>query len=58
MDCASCAALIEMELEDLGVIASCSYPKKTLEIKNMGSVSEEKIKDAVKKAGYNLATSN
>lgn len=55
MDCASCAALIELELEDIGVAASCSYAAQTLTIKdNKQKHPEERIKEAVKKAGYEL----
>lgn len=54
MDCSSCAMLIEGELEDAGIIANCSYAKQTLEIE--GEHDEEKVKKAVKAAGYSLAS--
>lgn len=53
MDCASCALLIEGELEDGGIKAKCSYAKECLEIE--GEHDEKKIKELVKKAGYDLA---
>jgi len=53
MDCASCAALIEMDLEDAGISASCSYPKEILEID--GDHDPKKVGEIVKKAGYNIA---
>lgn len=53
MNCASCALLIEGELEDIGVKCKCSYAKQILEVN--GKHDEEKIKEAVKKAGYKLA---
>lgn len=52
MDCASCATLIEMDLEDAGIKASCSYPKETLEIE--GDHDIQKIKGVVEKSGYTL----
>jgi copper chaperone CopZ len=53
MDCASCALLIEGELEDVGIRAKCSYAKECLEIE--GEHDEKKVQEAVKKAGYELA---
>ncbi|OGM87134.1 hypothetical protein A2614_02315 [Candidatus Woesebacteria bacterium RIFOXYD1_FULL_40_21] len=53
MDCASCATLIEMDLEDAGINASCSYSKETLEIESDHDI--KKVKEIVKKAGYNIA---
>jgi len=52
MDCASCASLIEMDLEDVGIKASCSYPKETLEVEGVHDI--KKIEEVVKKSGYNL----
>ncbi len=55
MDCASCAQMIELDLEDVGVKASCSYPKETLEVEfDPQKVPESKIKEVVKSSGYNL----
>lgn len=54
MHCASCAMVIESELEDAGVNASCSWAKQTLEVKD-SNVSDEKIRRTVEKAGYKLA---
>lgn len=56
MDCASCASLIELDLEDVGVTAKCSFPKETLEVEfDPKKVSEEKIKTVVKTSGYQLS---
>lgn len=55
MDCASCATLIELDLEDLGVASKCSYTKETLEIEfDEKKISEEKITKIVKHSGYEL----
>jgi copper chaperone CopZ len=54
MDCASCALLIEAELEDAGIKCKCSYAKQTLEIEGEHEVNQ--VKEAVQKAGYDLAT--
>lgn len=53
MHCASCASMIELELEDVGVIGKCSYSKQTLEVDE--NVDSEIIKKAVEAAGYELA---
>lgn len=53
MDCASCASLLEMDLEDIGIKASCSYPKSTLEVE--GGHDAKKIEDVVKKSGFTIA---
>lgn len=52
MDCASCASLIEMDLEDAGIASKCSYPKETLEIE--GDHDKKKVVEIVKKAGYSI----
>jgi len=55
MDCASCASLIELDLEDAGVKASCSYPKETLEVEfDDSELSEKKIREVVSKSGYKI----
>jgi len=53
MDCASCASLLEMDLEDAGFKASCSYPKETLEIE--GEYDPKKVFEIVKKSGYSVS---
>lgn len=52
MDCASCASLIELDLEDAGITAACSYPKEELEI--TGDHDTKKVIEIVKKAGYSI----
>lgn len=54
MDCPSCAMVIEGELEDIGVLAKCSYAKQVLEIEDSGSVDEKRIKEVVEKEGYKI----
>lgn len=55
MDCASCASLIEMDLEDSGVKAKCSYPRELLEIEyDEKQKKEEDIKHIVQSAGFKL----
>ena len=48
--------VIEGELEDIGVKASCSYAKQTLDVECDEAMSDEKIRNVVKKAGYELAS--
>jgi copper chaperone CopZ len=58
MDCASCAAMIEIELEDIGVSSACNYAKETLHVEfDDKRINEHHIKEAVKKAGYDIIPS-
>ncbi len=52
MDCASCASLLELDLEDAGIKASCSYAKEVLEVE--GEHDQKKVADIVTKSGYTL----
>ncbi len=52
LDCASCASLVEMDLEDAGVLVKCSYANQTLEINSDHDF--KKIKEIITKAGYTL----
>lgn len=55
MDCTSCASLIEMDLEDAGFKASCSYAKETLEVEfDEKKQKEQDIKSVVLKSGYKI----
>lgn len=55
MDCAACASIIELDLEDVGIKASCSYPKETLEVEFDGDKStEDKIKKVIESGGYTM----
>ena len=52
-DCASCATLLEMDLEDAGVKAKCSYLKGTLEIED--EKDKDKVIEIVKKSDYSIS---
>ena len=52
MDCSACAKMIELDLEDAGISAKCSYAKQTLEV--VDSENIDKIKSVVKNSGYKL----
>lgn len=54
MNCASCAMVIECDLEDAGIKAKCSYAKQCLEVE--GKHDEKKVKEIVKNAGYGLTS--
>ena len=55
MDCDACAKLIELDLEDAGIKASCNYAKETLEVElNDDKEKEKKVKDVIEKSGYQL----
>lgn len=52
MHCASCAMLIEGELEDRGIMGKCSFAKGLVEVD--GEPDESQVKAAVTAAGYTL----
>ena len=52
MHCPACATAIELDLEDVGVIASCSYAKQALEVD--GNTDKEELKKVIKLLGYDL----
>jgi len=55
MHCTSCAMVIESDLEDIGVKATCSYAKQVLDVEfDETKVSESLIHDVVKKSGYTV----
>lgn len=55
MHCPSCALLIEGDLEDAGIKASCNYAKASLEVEfDEGKIGEKKIIETVKASGYQL----
>ncbi len=52
MHCASCASMIELDLEDAGIKSKCSYANSTLEVE--GEDNEKKVIEIVKKSGYSI----
>lgn len=56
MHCASCAMIIESDLEDAGYTARCSYAKQIVEIEDNGKVDFDTIKKVVKNSGYELSS--
>lgn len=55
--CSSCPLVIEGELEDIGVKARCNYASEMLEVEyDEAKLDEDKIRSAVKSAGYDLTT--
>lgn len=52
LDCASCATLLEMNLEEKGIKCKCSYAKEALEVE--GEPNLKILKEIVKKSGYNI----
>jgi len=54
MDCSACASLIELELEDLGVVSKCDFAKETLEINKNEKANENKIRSLIEKLGYKI----
>ena len=53
LSCPSCAALLECDLEDIGIKARCSYPKSCVEVE--GAHNTKKVIEMVKKSGYQIA---
>ncbi len=52
MDCDSCAKMIELDLEDAGIFAKCSYSKRNLEVAK--EHDPKKVIEIVSKAGYTV----
>ncbi|MBI4066427.1 cation transporter [Candidatus Gottesmanbacteria bacterium] len=56
MHCTSCPLIIESDLEDAGVKASCNYARETLDVEyDEEKVNELRVHAVVKKAGYQVA---
>ncbi len=56
MHCTSCPLIIESDLEDAGVKASCSYARETLDVEyDESRVSDKKISDVVRASGYEVS---
>jgi copper chaperone CopZ len=54
MDCDACAKMIELDLEDEGIVAKCDYAKASLEVEESAADTEEKIVKILKKSGYKI----
>ena len=53
MNCPSCASLLELDLEDAGIKAKCSYPNSTVEVEE--NYDPKKVIETVKKSGYSVS---
>lgn len=53
MHCTACATAIELDLEDAGIRASCSWAKQTLEVED--KTNKEEVQRVLKPLGYDLA---
>jgi len=56
MDCDACAKMIELDLEDTGIKASCNYAKQTLEVELSDEILEKKLLETVEKGGYQITS--
>ena len=56
MHCASCATMIELDLEDAGIKSKCSYADSTLKVDEPHDL--KKVIDVVKKSGYSISLSS
>lgn len=55
LHCTSCAVLIEGDLEDSGVRASCHYAKETMDVEfDPSKTTEADIKKTIAKNGYRV----
>ncbi len=54
MDCEACAKMIELDLEDVGITAKCSFAEKTLKVENNDPTIEEKIRQVLENQGYKI----
>ena len=55
MDCDSCAKMIELDMEDIGVDAKCSYPKELLSVEyDENKTREDEIIKVIKSSGYKM----
>jgi len=54
MNCPSCAALLESDLEDLEIKVKCSYKKGALEVEFNDKLKESEIFSLVEKSGYKI----
>ena len=54
MDCAACAKMIELDLEEAGITASCSFETGKL-IAELSDKSQEKlVEKTIQQAGYDI----
>lgn len=50
LECPSCAKMLELDLEEIGIKGVCKYAESTLEIEDVkDKIQEEKIKEVLKK---------
>ena len=52
MNCASCAKIIELDLEDAGIKASCNYSQGMLEVDK--NAQENNLRKILEKNGYKI----
>jgi copper chaperone CopZ len=53
MNCDSCAKMLELDFEDEGINAKCSYASEELIVEN-NNIDKNKIKSILEKSGYSL----
>jgi copper chaperone CopZ len=55
MHCSSCATCIELDLEDKGIKASCSFVKQELEVE-IEEGQEREVIQVVEQSGYKISS--
>lgn len=53
MDCASCASMLELDLEDVGIKCKCSYAKSELVVEVPHD--SKKVAEIITKSGYSVS---
>lgn len=54
MECASCAAMLEIDLEDADIKGKCSFATSELRVESDHKDIDNKVRQIVEKAGYQL----
>ena len=54
MDCDACAKMVELDLEDAGIKASCNFVAKTLQVETENKDQAKKAEELVERGGYKL----
>jgi copper chaperone CopZ len=52
MDCPSCATMLEVDLEEVGIKCKCSYQKEEIEVEE--GHDKAKVIEIVSKSGYSI----
>lgn len=54
MDCAACAKMLELDLEDVNISATCDFAKAELIVNPGDETTESKVKEVVENSGFKI----